>query len=170
MILERECVRRLLKDKSEPRKVVQMLSDQEWDKVTNIVMGFKDASVAPEYHRSYSMEFTEMGMKVKVFSYGKVLNSYSNVMLDGKFEELKNILKKQRIRRVEESYSGMTGGFGGYISLMKDNEVFFSAWIYGNQRVSEGDLSFDGFLFDAPYSVFPWLENIIESLIESTRL
>ena len=163
---DRAYLRRLLTDKSEPRKVVQMVSDKDWGEATCVLMGYDDASVAPEYHRSYSMMFSQTHIKIEVVSYGRTLAADEHAISCDEFASLKNLLRGQRIRKVQKQDSGMTGGSGGYLSLMKGGELLFSAYIYGNYRVIDGDLSFDGFLFESAYSTFPWLEAKIEELVK----
>ena len=165
MRLNREYLRKLLKDKSELRTMVQEVSMREWNEVTDLALGYNDASV--KYHRSYSMTFTSTEVNVKVMSHDRILACYAENISDEQFAQLKELLRRQNIRKVEEQDSGMTGGSGGYISLMKGNYMLFSAYIYGNQWTTDGNLSFDGFLFDAPFSIFPWLEEKISELVSS---
>ena len=165
MRLDGEYLRKLLKDKSGLRAVVQEVSMQDWSEVTGLVLGYNDASVS--LHRSYSMAFTSAEVNVEVMSYDRTLSCYAENISDEQFAQLKELLRRQNIRKVEELDSGMTGGLGGYISLMKGNDMLFSAYIYGNQWATDGNLSFDGFLFDAPFSIFPWLEEKISELVSS---
>ena len=165
MGFDKDNLRRFLKDKSEPRKVVQMLSEQEWAEVTSVELGLNDASIPPQYHRSYSMIFTAETIKVEVVSYGKLLATYMTVVPYGKFIELKDILIGQRLRKVEKLNFGMCGGLGGYVILKRWEEILLSAYISGNSMLSEGDLSFDGFLFEAVCVVFPWLEEMVADMI-----
>ena len=166
MRIEKEYLRRLLTDKSESRNVVQILSELEWDRITSVELGFDDASVPPRCHRSYSMIFTADSVKVNIVSYGRLLAAFMTMIPYGKYVELKSVLKEQNIRRVESVDIGLCGGSGGYITLKRWEEVLFSAHISGNKMVSEGNLAFDGFLFDAAYKVFPWLENTINEMVE----
>ena len=168
----RKFLRRLLTDKSEPREVVQMLSDKEWDEVTRIAMGFEESlGVSPEYSRSYAMVFTPNNVEIMVMSpYVGLLATYVQAISNQKFTRLKDMLKRQNIRKVQNVDSGMLGGFDCGISLMKGDEMLFLANIHGNDRVTDGDLSFDGFLFESAYMVFPWLERKLDKLVEDTYI
>ena len=168
----RKYVRRLLTDKSEPREVVQMLSDEEWDKVTRVAFGYEDSlGGPPEYMRSYAMVFTPNNVEIKVMSpYNGLLATYEQAISNQKFVRLKDMLKGQKIRKVQNVDYGMTGSFDGAISLMKGDEMLFLAYIHGNDKVTDGNLSFDGFLFESAYMVFPWLERKLDKLVQDTYI
>ena len=166
MRLNKKYLRHLLTDKSEPRQVVQMISASEWEEVTKVILGFRNASVPPEYHRSYSMTFSPNNSKIEVASYDMILVTYEHAISCDEFVRLKDTLRRQRIRKVRKKDSGMTGGFGGYVCLKMEDEFLFSAYIYGNSGITDGDLSFDGFLFESAYSAFPWLEGKIEEMVK----
>ena len=169
MRLDSEYLRKLLRDKSEPRTAIQEVSAQEWIEVTGLALGYNDASVRPEYHRSYTLTFTPDEVTIRVMSYDRILACYTEKVPVGKFVQLKELLKRQNIRKVEERDSGMTGGSGGYVSLMRGDDMLFTAYIYGNQRTTDGNLSFDGFLFESAFSIFPWLEEKIDELVASSQ-
>ena len=167
----RKYLRRLLTDKSEPREVVQILSDEEWDEVTRVALGFEDSlGVPPEYYRGYAMVFTPNDVEIKVMSYVGLLATYKQGISNQEFVRLKDMLKGQKIRKVQNVDYGMTGGSSGAISLMKGDEMLFLAHIHGNNRVTDGDLSFDGFLFESAYMVFPWLERKLDKLVDGTYI
>lgn len=160
-------LRGLLKEKSESRTVIQEVSMQEWNEVTGVVLGYDDASV--RHHRSYTMPFTPDEVTIRVMSYDRILACYTEGVPDGKFVQLKELLKRQNIRKVEKRDSGMTGGSGGYVALMRGDDMLFTAYIYGNQWTTDGNLSFDGFLFESASSSFPWLEEKVDELVTSTQ-
>lgn len=168
----RKFLRRLLTDKSEPREVVQMLSDEEWDEVTRVAMSFEEPlGVSPEYCRSYAMVFTPNNIEIMVMSpYVGLLATYVQAISNQKFVRLKDMLKGQKIRKVQKVDYGMTDGFDGAISLMKGDEMLFLASIHGNNGVTDGDLSFDGFLFESAYMVFPGLERKLDKLVQDTYI
>ena len=84
----RKFLRRLLTDKSEPREVVQVLSDKEWDEVTRVAMGFEESlGVSPEYSRSYTMVFTPKDVEIMVMSpYVGLLATYVQAISNQKLQ------------------------------------------------------------------------------------
>lgn len=168
----RKYLKRVLTDKSKPRKVVQILSDKEWDEVTRVVLAYEDSlgGVPPSYYRYYAMVFTPNDVKVEVMWYDGLLATYEQAISNQEFVRLKDMLKGQKIRKVQNVDYGMTSYFNGVISLMKGDEMLFLAYIHGNNRGTDGDLSFDGFLFESAYMVFPWLEKKFDELLEDSYI
>lgn len=165
----KEYLRKLLVDKSS-RPVIRLISPYEWEKAACVILRFEDASLPPEGHRSFSMQFTPNDIKIEVDSYGHILASYKEDITLEKFMILKCRLSTQNIGMTEDVHSGKAGGCGGSITLKNEyNGKMFYAYTYGNCWETEGNLTFDGFLFEAAYTTFPWLEDKIEELVNGSK-
>lgn len=111
-----------------------------------IIYRFKDASVAPAYHRSYTITVTETEATIAVSDYEKVLNKAA-VKLDKKrFKETARVLRDAKIGRGNEiANAGCTGGTSESIELFNNGKQIFSESVYhcggANYAASTGDFA-----------------------------
>jgi len=72
---------------------------------------FVDASVPPEYHRSYTVTATEHDWHYTVDSYGTIISDTTQKMTEGWWQEIKLAYKKAKLRKGKESEGkGCAGG------------------------------------------------------------
>jgi hypothetical protein len=101
--------------------------------VTRIVYRFGDASVPPEYHRSYTITVTKDKAEAAVDCYGDVLTRESVSISEAVFQKALDKVSESGIRAVEdprEESGGCTGGTTEVLRLYKDDKEFFSARVY----------------------------------------
>jgi len=103
----------------------------DMNKVNKITYRFIDASVPPQYHRSYTITVSQNRAHITVDSYGDVLAEKEFNISSDQFKELLNCFQKTKIRNCKlEKENGCTGGTGEKISLSDENKDMFSGRIY----------------------------------------
>ncbi len=111
------------------------------------VYKYGDSSVAPEYHRSYSIAISPKTIKIEVNSYGDTLATKTYRTPANAFSKIENLLQNYYIEIVEEEkkHESCTGGTTDYISYQNlfgsKTKVFGS--VYNCGRESYGTLSGD---------------------------
>ena len=65
--------------------------------ITEIAYHFADASVPPDYHRSYSITVTAAAVRIVVDSYGEILADETFAVTAERFDELRGSLSRRRI-------------------------------------------------------------------------
>ena len=103
----------------------------DWDQATKIEYRYGDTSVAPDYHRSYTIAITDNSKSITIDSYGEVLltRQYPNTSAD--FQAFKEQLNKQGIATHKETDSGgCSGGTTEHIRLYNEDTKFFDAYVY----------------------------------------
>ena len=88
--------------------VVKMDESEILLKTQSIVYLFVDASVPPQFHRSYSITITEDTLSVVVDSYGDVLHQKSFPFTVDDFTKVKQMIQKHKIGKK------LFGGFFKY--------------------------------------------------------
>ncbi|MBM3455978.1 MAG: hypothetical protein FJX80_12675 [Bacteroidetes bacterium] len=72
---------------------------------------FVDASVPPEYHRSYTVTATEHDWHYTVDSYGTIISDSTQKMTEAWWQDIKLAYKKAKLRKGKENErNGCTGG------------------------------------------------------------
>ena len=102
-----------------------------WDETTQIEYRYGDSSVAPDYHRSYTITVTDTAKKIVVDSYGKVVltKHYSNTPSD--FQAFKAELSEKGIKKHKNVDNGpCDGGTSETLRLYKGEELVFNAYVY----------------------------------------
>jgi len=121
------------------------------DKLPNaskIVYHFKDRSVPPEYHRSYTIEVTKDSSSCVVDSYGDIVSSKKNIELPAFLNSLKVALATNEFERCDKfSNDGCTGGTGEALSIINNDEEIFNENVYHCGGSNYGKLC--GSLLDA---------------------
>ena len=95
--------------------------------ITKIVYRFRDASVPPRYHRSYTISITASEANVVVSSYGTQLNENTVPISPSDFQTALDVIEKSQITQSSEieSDSKTIGGKIEYLQLFdKDTELF----------------------------------------------
>ena len=78
--------------------------------VTKIELRFRDSSVPPQYHRSYTITLTPTKARKVVDSYGDVISDEEAALDPKLFEKLVADLKKLGLKDVPPKSDGCTGG------------------------------------------------------------
>ena len=103
----------------------------DWSHATKVEYRYGDASVAPDYHRSYTIAITDSSKVITIDSYGDILlkRQYPNTPTD--FQAFKDLLSKQGITTHKETDSGgCCGGTTEYIRLYQEDAKIFDAYVY----------------------------------------
>ena len=116
-----------------------------------IIYSFLDASVPPEYHRSYSIILSDNNYRFVVDSYGEIIKD-TTIFLSNHRKKIKQTLKsfkKCQIKNVKrtQNNNGCSGGNGEEIKIIKEGKVYFKGSNYYCGSQTEGDLSGDTKLF-----------------------
>lgn len=140
------------------------LSEEEWGLVDFVRYSFTDASLPPEYHRSYSIAFSPDSATVAVWSYGEQLLQESYPFTPERFEALRADLMAQGFSSGKPSDEPLpTGGTSEGVGFFCGEKCLFSASAYagiGTLRVERGGAG----------SVFSkYLPEPIDNIIDRTR-
>jgi hypothetical protein len=113
--------------------------------VTKILYRFQDASVPPQYHRSYAITVTGGKVRIVVDSYGDILADAAYAVSDRQMKELVESLKPHRIRQVnfEHEKSKCSGGTSRTITVYSDDVILIKGTAYTCGGGVEGNLSGD---------------------------
>ena len=92
---------------------------------------FGDASVPPEYHRSYTITVTTNKVSIIVDSYGKILADEGYEITRKQFNDIINSLKRNKIRNCTlGDDEGCSGGTIERISFSDAENEIFSGSVY----------------------------------------
>jgi hypothetical protein len=92
---------------------------------------FGDASVPPEYHRSYAFFVNRDTLKVVVDSYGEILFDTTQTITGDILTECGKIILESAIERcLEEDAEPCTGGTSESLKLYAESKLFFNGHIY----------------------------------------
>ena len=116
-----------------------------------IIYSYQDASVPPEYHRSYSIILSDKNYRFVVDSYGEIIKD-TTIVLPNQNKKIKQTLKafkKCQIKNVKrnQTNNGCSGGNGEGITIIKKGEVCFKGSNYYCGGQTEGNLSGNTRLF-----------------------
>ena len=99
--------------------------------IKEITYRFQDASVPPEYHRSYTITIDKDRLKITEDSYSDILAEKEYRIAKNQFERLVASLKENHIDRAElEEEDGCTGGTSESISYSNLSKEIFSGTVY----------------------------------------
>ena len=136
------------------------------NRIMEIVYRYKDASIPPEYHRSYTIQVNANRVHIVVDSYGAILAERTYDISEKRFNDLLESVKKNKIRhcirmRVE---SGCTGGTTEKISLFNGSNQLFIGHVYHCRGKDYGNLCGDIEAFsDEVKSLVPDIESLLDS-------
>lgn len=103
-----------------------------------------DASVHPDYHRSYTITVATDGVRIVIDSYGKILADKTYKITFEQFNAIKRSLANAKIKNcVLDEEKGCTGGTSESISYKDDKKKIFSGSIYHCGGKDTGNLCGD---------------------------
>jgi len=114
------------------------------DAIREIVYRFGDASVPPEFHRSYEIRLTLDRVEVAVDSYGDVLATRSYQVSADQCEDIVLSLRQNVTLRAQlEEDDGCTGGTSETITVSDGEKTIFSGTVYHCGGKDSGTLGGD---------------------------
>jgi len=125
---------------------------------------FGDASVPPEYHRSYAITVTPDMIRIVVDSYGEILADEKYGITDEQFNDVRNSLKRNEIRNCTLGEDGgCSGGTSEQISYTDGENEIFSGLVYHCGGKDTGNLCGDISSFaDNIRNLVPNLDALLE--------
>jgi hypothetical protein len=131
--------------------------------IQEITYHFKDASVPPEYHRSYTISVTTDKVGIVVDSYGKLLADKRYEITNKQFDGIRNSLERNKIRNCTlADDKGCTGGTIERISFSDKKNEIFSGSVYHCGGKDTGNLCGDITSFaDAVKNLVPNLDKLL---------
>lgn len=127
-------------------KDTETVTDNSFDRIE---YHYQDASVPPEYHRSYSYILTSSTFRYVVDSYGSILTDTTVSIPEGKWEKVQSMFSKAiSYKKYEDNQPGCTGGHGESITTWRDEKRTFQGSNYYCGGNTEGNLGgdIDGFI------------------------
>lgn len=114
-------------------------------KINFLIFHFQDASVPPEYHRSYTLTFEENKTHLIVDSYGDVITDTLLNLSEEDTQKIFSLIDKYNIKNKPKNNDdkGCTGGTGISIKYGLDKDVFCDGYAYFCGGTAEGDLHGD---------------------------
>lgn len=110
----------------------KVIDDKVWEQVDRLVYGYHDASVAPEYHRSYTLNVSKDTAVICVTSYGTVLLEEKYVITEEQFKQAIDALRSLNIKSKkadDEDAAPCDGGTAESLSLYADGETIFYGFV-----------------------------------------
>lgn len=104
------------------------ITDQDWQETTKIVYSHSDASVAPDYYRSYTLTVSKDSIGIVVRDYSRTLLTEIQPYTEQDFQSFVSKLKKAGIKKVKEVMSAATGCDTEKLALYKGDNNYFSAY------------------------------------------
>ncbi|MEO0430184.1 MAG: hypothetical protein AAF151_00700 [Cyanobacteria bacterium J06656_5] len=113
--------------------------------VTKIVYRFRDASVPPRYHRSYTISVTPDEANVVVNSYSTQLNELTVQLSSSEFQATLDIIEKSQITEASDNEVApkTIGGKIEYLTLFENDTEIFKANTHGDSGQGKGRLCGD---------------------------
>lgn len=112
--------------------------------IKEITYHFGDATVPPNYHRSYTITITADSVKIIVDSYGDILVEEEYEITAQQFDDIRRSLERNNIRNCTLSDDeGCTGGTSESISYVNDTNETFSGTVYHCGGQDTGNLCGD---------------------------
>jgi hypothetical protein len=136
--------------------------------IREITYSFVDASVPPEYHRSYTITLTSETARVVIDSYGDILADKEYEITDEQFSSIKDSLETNNIRRcVLGENSGCTGGTSEGVTYSDEESLMFSETVYHCGGIDSGNLCGDLAAFaESVRSLVPDFEELLRGTEE----
>ena len=116
--------------------------------ITEIVYHFGDASVPPQYHRSYTITVVSDTAQIVVDSYGDILAEKKYEITQAQFDSVIVALEKNNIKNCKpKKNKGCTGGTSENISYSDSTKELFTGYVYHCGGKDFGNLSGDSRAF-----------------------
>lgn len=122
------------------------MTEHTMDKpISKIVYSFKDASVPPEYHRSYTISITEAQAHITVDSYGDILVEKTVDMPKQTMDDLAKYIQIYQIKEKDRNNETMTwpGGTSKALKVYSVDDMLLDGIVYQSDSRVEGNLSGD---------------------------
>jgi hypothetical protein len=131
--------------------------------IKEITYHFGDASVPPNYHRSYTITVTADRVKIVVDSYGDILADEEYEITSKQFDDIQRSLERNKIRNCTlGDDEGCTGGTSESISYVNNKNEIFSGSVYHCGGKDTGNLCGDiGSFADDVKKLVPNLEKLL---------
>ena len=115
---------------NEPIMTDSIISDAAWEQADRVDYSFYDSSVAPEYHRSYTLTMTKEKATISVNSYGDVLLEAEYVITEEQFQQAIDGLRKLNIRSHKKNEDAIPcdGGTSESFELTADGKALFHGY------------------------------------------
>lgn len=98
--------------------------------VDEIIYSFDDASVPPEYHRSYTITIKENSGTIVVDSYGDILAEDEFKLMDGEFAKLIESINSANLKECDANNAPKcTGSTGELISIKEGGKEVYHQYI-----------------------------------------
>ena len=118
--------------------------DHLYGAIKELTYRFQDASVPPEYHRSYTITVTPDKVRIVIDSYGEILADKRYGITEEQFNNVKNSIEKNRIRNCTLGEDeGCSGGTIEIISYSDGESEIFSGSVYHCGGKDTGNLCGD---------------------------
>lgn len=113
--------------------------------ITKIIYSFKDASVPPQYHRSYTLTVTREQAHIIVDSYSDILADVTIDMPEQIIDDLAKYIEKYQIKEKEHKSDTTicTGGISKSLTVYSDANILLNGTVYQCGGFLEGSLSGD---------------------------
>ena len=105
-------------------------SSIDWNEVTRIEYRYGDSSVAPDYHRSYTIAITDSSKSIVIDSYGKVVLTKKYPNTPAEFEAFRAELSQKGIKKHKmKKQDPCDGGTSETIRLYNKDVNVFNAFV-----------------------------------------
>ena len=132
-----------------------------------LIYRFRDASVPPQYHRSYTIKATPGQVYFSIDVYGEIILKDSLVLAKAAYDSFATTINDLHIKKVKEVESkGCTGGTSDQLELYPGSSKEVKGSIYQCGGKNYGDLEGD---VTAAASLFKALVPDLSKRIEATR-
>lgn len=113
--------------------------------ITKIVYHFKDSSVPPQYHRSYTITVTRDQVHIIVDSYGDIISDSTFDMSENKMNNLIKCIEIYQIRKQDykDENKSCTGGTSKSITVFSGKNILLEGVAYKCGGSIHGSLSGD---------------------------
>ena len=132
--------------------------------IQEITYYFGDASVPPEYHRSYTIIVTTNMVTIVLDSYGDILADEEYEITNEQFNDIRSSLERNEIRNCTlGADEDCTGGTSERISYSDGENEIFSGSVYHCGGEDTGNLCGDVTIFaDDVKNLVPNLEELLQ--------
>ena len=127
--------------------------------IKKIIYQFHDSPVPPQYHRSYVITVTRIKVKIVIDSYGDILADREYEIIEKKFENIVESLRKNGIKNMElGDNEECIGGTSENISYSNEEKEIFSGTVYHCGGIDFGNLGGDikNFAYDVKKLIPKW--------------
>jgi len=119
-----------IKKENQMEVASKAISDQVWEQTDKVVYAFYDASVAPEYHRSFSLSATKDTATIAVYTYGETLLEEKYAVTEEQFKQAIDDLREMGIKskKADEDAAPCDGGTSESLKLYAGDQLLFNGF------------------------------------------